>query len=225
MHRAQAETTDSVVFNGITFRRYPNSRNKSDSMYYRASGGLRKQGIAYLHHEVWRAHYGEIPEGCHVHHKDGDTTNNDISNLAAVPASKHLSRHTLERISKNPKWIANALDKARDKAKIWHKSREGREWHRQHGLETAAKRKNIPKVTKTCEQCGGEYETMPDRAGISRYCSRACHAKHRRDSGIDNETRRCAICGNEFVVNRYSKIKTCSKECSTRSMLNNRRKS
>nr|DAU19315.1 MAG TPA: putative ATP-dependent RNA helicase [Caudoviricetes sp.] len=32
--------------------------------------------------------------------------------------------------------------------------------------------------------------------------------------GYDNETRKCIICGKEYVCNKYSKSRTCSKECS-----------
>lgn len=46
-----------------------------------------------LHREVWKYHRGEIPKGFHVHHKDGDRSNNQIENLLLVEKSEHLSMH------------------------------------------------------------------------------------------------------------------------------------
>lgn len=46
-----------------------------------------------LHREAWKYHRGEIPKGFHVHHKDGDRSNNQIENLLLVEKSEHLSMH------------------------------------------------------------------------------------------------------------------------------------
>jgi hypothetical protein len=223
MPRKQAETTDSVVFNGITFRRYPLSKRESDRRYYRADGRLRKQGISYLHHEIWKAYHGEIPEGFHVHHKDGNTLNNDISNLELLPGSKHLSQHTTKRWENPTEHQLEVWKEVQDKAKEWHKSEAGREWHKQHAKEIAEHEKAKPKVKLVCAVCGKEYFVTSMRRDMSRFCSNACYAKYRRDSGIDNEDRTCVICGKTFNVNRFSKQKTCgSKECHTKAMLASR---
>jgi hypothetical protein len=47
-------------------------------------------------HLVWEAHHGKpLPEGWIIRRRDGDPTNDDISNLEAMPRGKHLLR-TLE---------------------------------------------------------------------------------------------------------------------------------
>lgn len=41
----------------------------------------------------WRKHKGPIPEGYQIHHKDGNTSNNDFSNLACLPTGDHQRLH------------------------------------------------------------------------------------------------------------------------------------
>ncbi len=223
MPRKQASTTDSVVFNGITFRRYPLSPDESCRKYYRCDGRFRKRGISYLHHEVWKYYNGEIPAGYHIHHKDGNTLNNDISNLELILGREHLSMHTRERAKTEREWFRKNLDAARPKAAEWHRTEEGHKWHVEHGRKVAEEQAKLPKVKRICEQCGKEFYTTSAAAGRARFCSDKCMAKHRRDSGVDNETRRCSICGKEFQCNRYAKQKTCSRECGAKSMVASRR--
>ena len=49
-----------------------------------------------LHRYVWEKFNGEIPEGFHIHHKDRNRKNFDISNLELVDISKHHREHALE---------------------------------------------------------------------------------------------------------------------------------
>ena len=46
-----------------------------------------------LHREIWKEYNGEIPEGCHIHHKDGNPLNNNIENLECLTASEHHQLH------------------------------------------------------------------------------------------------------------------------------------
>ena len=43
--------------------------------------------------EIYRKHFGEIPEGYHVHHKDGNPLNNDPHNLELLTAEEHSRAH------------------------------------------------------------------------------------------------------------------------------------
>lgn len=45
------------------------------------------------HRHVWMQHYGEIPKGYVIHHKDGNKMNNDISNLELKPMPLHTREH------------------------------------------------------------------------------------------------------------------------------------
>lgn len=88
-----ATTTDVVVFNGITFRRYPMSKRLQLRNYYYPHAGHIKKGVGALHREVWKHNRGPIPEGMHVHHKDRNTLNNSIENLEVVDFATHRRLH------------------------------------------------------------------------------------------------------------------------------------
>lgn len=47
----------------------------------------------YLHRAVWRDENGEIPDGHHIHHIDGDKGNNDPANLECLAVREHAERH------------------------------------------------------------------------------------------------------------------------------------
>lgn len=42
---------------------------------------------------LWERTRGLIPRGFHIHHKDGDFTNNVIANLEVLSPSDHVQRH------------------------------------------------------------------------------------------------------------------------------------
>src|SRR5271169_6525226 len=45
------------------------------------------------HRYVWEKAYGPIPAGHHIHHKDGNALNNNLSNLECIEASAHRDLH------------------------------------------------------------------------------------------------------------------------------------
>lgn len=47
----------------------------------------------HIHRLQWMKYYGEIPDGCVVHHKDENKMNWDIENLELISRSEHLKRH------------------------------------------------------------------------------------------------------------------------------------
>lgn len=46
-----------------------------------------------LHRRVWMDAYGAPPEGCVIHHKDGNKLNNELSNLQVMPWDEHTRHH------------------------------------------------------------------------------------------------------------------------------------
>lgn len=50
----------------------------------------------WQHRVVWEKKYGKIPRGFHLHHKDGNKENNDISNLECLSRQEHRALHTVE---------------------------------------------------------------------------------------------------------------------------------
>ena len=202
MRAKKGQSTNYLIVDGIKFY-------KCASGYYADSKSRR------LHVYIWEKHNGKVPDGYDIHHIDHDKSNNDISNLACVLRKSHHSAHIQER---DPLQIYyNFYANVQPAADRWHKSVEGREWHKKHYQEvTVPLRAN--KVSLVCQVCGKEYLADPMVAHKSKYCSNNCRAKARRLSGIDSETRACVMCGKEFVTNKYSRVKTCSKECSNKKM-------
>lgn len=62
---------------------------------------------------------------------DENPINNDISNLTLMENGEHVSHHTKGECSDAQR---AHLDAIRHLATEWHRSDEGREWHRQHAL-------------------------------------------------------------------------------------------
>jgi plasmid stability protein len=100
-----------------------------------------------------------------------------------------------------------SLEKAREAAKEWHASEDGRAWHKQHGKATWNARKLLD---LTCKQCGSSFTSYWSSAAI---CSNNCRAAARRESGIDKTDRVCVTCGTTFITNKYAKARNCSPAC------------
>lgn len=45
------------------------------------------------HKVIYVEKFGPVPDGFHIHHKDGDRWNNDPSNLEALPGLEHRRLH------------------------------------------------------------------------------------------------------------------------------------
>ncbi|WP_416072178.1 HNH endonuclease signature motif containing protein [Streptomyces sp. ME18-1-4] len=200
-------SADCVTFNGVTFRRYPDSENWPDRSYYTPGIADRQRGVGRLHQEVWKAAHGPIPEGYHIHHKDEDPLNNSLANLACISAAEHHAEHATPGVF--PTWLEAAHPLALERAAEWHRSEEGRAWHQEHGKRVWEGREFS---SFTCEQCGGEYKSRAAHGG-NRFCSNNCKAKWRKASGVDDEDRTCAFCGNPFRINKYAAARTCSRIC------------
>lgn len=125
-----------------------------------------------LHRQVWIYHNGEIPKGLVIDHIDRDRGNNQIENLRLVTQSENNKNVSAETIEKRRKNMAIACEKAKE----WHKSKDGREWHKKHGVEAYKKRKPIQKV---CSHCGKIYYTTK-YSPTARFCNQNCKMKARR---------------------------------------------
>lgn len=198
------ENKTRAIFNGRLYY-----LRESQGYYY--SPRKDRSGLDMLHRMVFIHYNGEIPKGYCIHHKDGNKGNNDISNLECVRRSEHSHYHGVNAPEELAEFRKRNLEEnARPAANIWHGSAEGREWHKQHYEQM--KDKLYEEVECVCVVCGKTF-TAHQKTG-SKCCSKACRAKERRMSGIDNETRICENCGKEFVTSRFSKARFCSKQCS-----------
>lgn len=198
------ENGNKAIFNGYVFRK------DYKTGYYLCSKKTDIGRRERLHCYVWRYFNGDIPKGYHIHHKDEDKSHNDIENLECILKSVHLSLHGRERAEKDyAKMIENLDNVARSKASEWHGSKAGIEWHKQH--YNKMKEKLHIQIEYVCENCGKRFITQKN--GNIRFCSNACRSKARRESGADDEERKCIICGNAFTTSKYSKTQTCSAKC------------
>jgi hypothetical protein len=149
-------------FNGKTYYLYDNERYFS-------------RGTNRLHRVVWEYHNGFIPKGYHIHHVDGDTTNNNISNLQLMEQSKHLSFEGKKRIKENREWFWKEFhSKGIEAAKEWQKTEESKKLKSKNSKQ-AWENGKYKTTTMICEVCGKEYETYKPKK--SKYCHQNCKAK------------------------------------------------
>jgi hypothetical protein len=69
----------------------PSLRNVTKFGYRRLR---RKDGFKFEHVLVWESHYGPVPEGMEVHHRNGDKLDNRIENLVALTRLAHKRLHS-----------------------------------------------------------------------------------------------------------------------------------
>lgn len=179
---------ETVIFNGYKYNRYPESTNPAHRRYFGRAGHR-------LHRDVWVFYNGPIPEGHQIHHVDENTANNDISNLECLSFKHHRAEHHDQYVERgrSPEQLTH-LRKARYKATDWHKSEEGRAWHRDvcaKHLDKARANKRIGDArpirgTRQCKWCGTEFEFREPRKTI---CSSACQtAKSKYVTGKTSKT-------------------------------------
>lgn len=137
--------------------------------YYLCGNYFQRKG-ARLHRMVWESIHGPVPDGYHVHHKDGNRANNQPDNLELLEGSEHLSLHMQEESRRENG--RRAIRIAIEAAKEWHHSEAGHEWHVQHGKDVFVDR---PYKTYVCPICGKEFQSRAAQGAI--YCHANCRAK------------------------------------------------
>lgn len=191
-----------IEFDGIRF--YPDQKG-----YWIGQRKDSKKPVR-LHVYVWEHYNGPVPDGYHIHHKDLNPDNNEISNLEAIEKGEHLRYHAQFQ---NVEWArANLAKNARPAASEWHRSEEGRQMHREM-YEIHTRPLWDKKVSLKCEVCGKEFEAPELMRKKARFCSNNCKAQYRRDVGIDNVERPCEICNTTFWTNKYAPKRFCSEQC------------
>lgn len=182
---------------------------QSGGRYYQS--GRKDAPERLLHRRIWTdRHRRKIPKGFDIHHRDADWRNNNPGNLELIDSVKHARKHMRERIACNPELNAIYLVRARDAARAWHQSAEGREWHRQQGKSAWAKRR---KFTQECHHCDETFETL----WPAKHCSRSCSQADSYRRYFDDE-RTCGGCGVLFMANRHRNTRHCSRLCSNGSV-------
>ena len=180
---------DEKFFNGKRFTRF--------GKYWRSSR-------RFLHRAVWELHRGPIPEGYHVHHKDGDRENNGLDNLELKRGRQHLSDHH--------KGHTRRPDAALAALPAWRASAEGQRHMSEMGRRNAVHLQTTGQFV--CECCGVPFVAV--RTGNNRFCSNACKAKSRRRSGVDKVDAVCPVCAAAFRTDRFRPSQCCSRGCGRR---------
>src|SRR4051812_34508144 len=130
---------EAIEYNGKRYRRYPQSPNRRLRLYFvRTAKANGRQWPEYLHRTIWEEAHGPVPAGHHVHHRDENTLNNDISNLSLITATEHLRQH-----ASDPGRVAESrrnIHLARKGAAEWHRSPDGHAWHSEHARRVMGNR-------------------------------------------------------------------------------------
>lgn len=191
-----------AFFDGLRF-----CRDEQTGYYLNAKSHKR------LHRYVYEKENGVIPDGYHVHHIDHDKGNNEPDNLALMTGRQHLHLHGVEITDEQREWRRNnVITKAVPAAKAWQGSAAGRAWHKIHYENM--KEALYARKERTCKQCGATFSGVLNDKNC--FCSNACKSAWRRATGMDDEQRICAVCGQPFMVNRYKKTECCSRSCANR---------
>lgn len=160
----------------------------------------------HAHRWVWINHYGSIPKGMDIHHKDGNKSNNEIENLEALTRSDHLKRHWEEgRFDLRKR--KEQLDKARPLQ--WLKSEEGKKIISEKGKEVWAQREEKEVI---CENCGNEKKFKR----WARFCSKNCYMNWRHKNKVNFIEFNCSRCGKVGRKARSKKTAFCSIACARR---------
>lgn len=138
--------------------------SKRKDGYYDGMGGL-------LHRCIYEAHFGPIPRGVEIHHRDKDKSNNTLENFEALLRADHRKQHARREhelvciicgtdfqaaipralyCSTACKSYANKLDRG------WIPYR---------------------KYQKCCEFCGNEF--LCQRENRARFCCKSCARRSR----------------------------------------------
>ena len=142
--------------------------------FYRCGNYFQRNGKR-LHRTVCEFFNGEIPAGYHVHHIDGDRTNNEPDNLMPMRDAQHIHIHaTSDEHRANGR---RAIEIAIAEAPKWHKSEEGAEWHSKHALEYW---QNAPLNDYVCSSCGKHYQTRNVSHQGNHFCGLNCRAAYGR---------------------------------------------
>lgn len=198
-----------VIVDGIRF-----VKEKRKSGYWYPSEWRKKKGRhPALHVYIWeKAHGCKVPDGYIVHHIDFNKDNNTPENLVAMTASEHGKIHgNLLTEERRAEFVSYLVERAQPKAKKWHRSEAGREWHSNHA-KNMCDVLNI-RVNKICKCCGKSF--LGYRS--SKFCSNACKSKWRRANHIDDINVVCPICGKVRRMGKYDARKhpTCGPHCAS----------
>lgn len=148
------------------------SARKEHANYFLSTKKVFGSKRITLHRYTWIKNKGDIPFGFHIHHVDGNTANNEISNLRCVSPREHIASHwSKERSDFAKKNIKNVIKKASE----WSRTKEGKRRRNEIGKNNAHFMLDRPIKTLNCDLCGNEFNTRGN--GQDRWCHKNCRQK------------------------------------------------
>lgn len=169
---------------------------------YHLNRGYYKTTVG-MHQMVWEHHFGEIPKDHHIHHKNGDSTDNRIENLECIHKTKHHSMH----FKATRQVMLMQTPEARLKRKEWALSQEGNKKLSDASKSQWPKRKPIERICIICEKT-----FLTKNLNGTKYCSSPCRGQAQWARNLVKK--KCIICQKEFIGRNIKPItKTCSQEC------------
>ena len=179
-------------FNGVTYL-------KDRQGHFTAGRGI--------HRTVWAYYNGEIPDGCEIHHLDGNKANNNVENFQCMTHNEHMKLHAkYRRIPQQEKtFICQYCGKEFVAKNLGHNL-----YCSAKCFEKARPPRNT--TTKICAWCGQPFEAPTGKKNPC--CSISCGKKlaweKRRQT--QSQTKICKFCGKEFSSAATNAV-FCSKSC------------
>jgi hypothetical protein len=168
-------TTIWIDFDGVRYYCDPQSKNRQKrSYFYCGSRQSRERGTSTYHRDLWIKNNGPVPRGFHIHHKDGNSMNNDLSNLECIDGKVHNSEHSKKMWAETPEIFGDNLERARAGRFEWLKTDGAKAQFKKHGDMMRGVKIHKP-IQVNCIYCGKEFTGNV----LSKYCSRQC--RHRAD--------------------------------------------
>lgn len=112
------------------------------------------------HREIMRCLNGGLPDNCHIHHKDGNKSNNLPENLEILDELEHLSHHAKINYQRQD----HTLRIANQKISVQHRRSYKGEGNPNFGKGTS--------YVTNCLKCDKEIQSAPSQA--RKYCSKDC---------------------------------------------------
>ena len=154
---------DCIEWGGCTWHIYPGRR---ESYYERGEKRSGKKRTIRLHRAVYEHHFGPIPEGFDIHHRDGDKRNNSADNLECKPHSEHRAHHRKdEPAPRHEGLVAVAVACGGCGAEVRRKRIAGALCTRCQQRRADEKRT----TERACQQCGAAFRSIR-----GRFCSQRC---------------------------------------------------
>lgn len=156
-----------------------------------------------LHRRIWEDAYGPIPEDHHIHHKNGDNTDNRLENLECILKRDHHLKH----FDKEKQLKILHSPEISEKAHRWHKTAKAK---KELGKFSKKQWENRKPIERVCVICSKQFLTKNFTG--TKYCSQPCRSRSYMMRNV--YVKNCQVCGKEFLPGDTRNLaKSCSPKC------------